>query len=118
MVKDLHEVLSCLQKSVSLLSDTTQTTTELQQNGIPEEVEPTTTPQPPTTGSQEYVYEPTVDYMTKLFGHTEGALETEQFTTLTEPEAKSEWGERGGGGEREGGREGERVLRVGACTYM
>ena len=73
-------------------TDTTHATTELQQNGIPEEVEPTTTPQPPpTTASQEYVYEPTVDHVTtETVGHTEGALETEQFTTPSEPETKSE----------------------------
>ena len=99
-----------MQRTVSLLSDTTQTTTELQQNGIPEEVEPTTTPQPPTTASQEYVYEPTVDHVTtEPIGHTEGALETEQFTTPTEPETKSEWEEREGEREeRERGREGGR----------
>ena len=96
-----------MQRTVSLLSDTTQTTTELQQNGIPEEVEPTTTPQPPTTASQEYVYEPTVDHVTtEPIGHTEGALETEQFTTPTEPETKSEWEERER--EREKKRGGER----------
>ena len=65
-------------------------TTELQQNGIAEEVEPTTvtTPQPATSASQDYVYEPTVDHVASEPEHSEGVLESEQFTP-TEPETKS-----------------------------
>lgn len=64
-------------------------TSELQQNGIPEEVESTTvtTPQPPGISSQEFVYESSVDHVTSDPVHSEGTLEGEQFTP-TEVESK------------------------------
>ena len=68
---------------------TTSHTTEVQQNGIPEEAESATTPQPQVASNQEYpVYEPTVDHVTSEPVADE--VETEQFTP-TEVESKSEW---------------------------